>query len=106
MGNELFELAFDGGVADVFVLEDAVSVDGEGVRNGGDGKDLSDGTGEAAVAILRPSHFVFADEVFPLLFVGIQAHAKDHQRLPLAVLEEKYRHGLRPAAIQRRRRGY
>src|SRR5258708_32134930 len=83
VGDGFFDFAFDGGIANMFVREDAVSVDGEGVRNGVDAKHLGDGPAKGSIAILRPSHFVLHDEIFPFLFVGIEADAEDDERLSL-----------------------
>ena len=81
--DKFFQLALDGGIADVLLLKDAISVDGEGVRDGMHGKHRCDRAGEAAIAILRPSHLVLGNEVFPFLLVLIETHAKNHQRLTL-----------------------
>jgi len=64
----------------VLLLKDAVGIDGEGVRDGTHRKHGRDRAGEAAVAILRPSHLVLGNEFFPFLLVVIETHAKNHQR--------------------------
>ncbi len=46
----------------MLVLKDAIGVDGEGVGNGGNGEHLCNRTGNAAVAVLRPSHFILCDD--------------------------------------------
>ena len=69
----------------MFVMKDAVCVDGESVGNGGDVERLGDRAGEAAIAVLQPSHFVLSGELFPLLLVIVEADAEDDQSLPLKV---------------------
>src|SRR5882762_5473303 len=78
-----FQLAFDGSIADMFLLKDAISIDGKGVRDGMHRKHRRHRAGETAIAILRPGHLVLGNELFPFLLVVIETHAKNHQRLTL-----------------------
>ena len=85
----------------MFVLEDAVGVDGKRVGNGFYAEEVSDGSSEAAVAVVEPGHAVFGDELFPLLFVGIKAHAEHNQGLSLKFFRDfanmRRRFAARPA---------
>ncbi len=54
----------------VFFLEHAIHINRESVRNSGHIKHFRYWSSETAVAILRPGHFIFSDELSPL-----QAHA-------------------------------
>src|SRR5882757_7987840 len=82
---EFLQLAFDvEASAEHLGGEDAVGVDGEVA---GDAFDLEELAEPAAdVAILRPGHTVFLDEVFPCLRVLIPADAEDDERLAGEVL--------------------
>ena len=77
MGDEFFEFAFDRGITNMFVLEHAVGVNRESMRNRVDTEHPDNRPTEGTVAILRPGHFILHDEVFPFLLFGIQAHAED-----------------------------
>jgi 3-oxoacyl-[acyl-carrier protein] reductase len=61
-GEQFFQLTFNGGVPDFFILHDSVGVDRECVRDGVDVEHSGDRAIEAVVEILRPGHVVLRDE--------------------------------------------
>jgi len=82
--EELFQFAFDRGVADVFILKDAVGVIVKVCGMAFTPKIFATGPVKAAIADIAPGHFVFADDVFPLLFIGIRGLTlRMTSRLPL-----------------------
>src|SRR5579864_1727827 len=70
----------------MFILQHAIGVNGEGMWNRLYRKTLRDRSRKAVVTILQPGHFVFCDEVLPLLFISVEADAKHHQWLSLEFL--------------------
>src|SRR5262249_51745400 len=84
----LLQLSFDGGVADFFILQYPVSVDREGVRDRVNAEEFGDRALKSAVATLHPGHLVFCDELFPFLFVGVEAHTQDDERLALKLARD------------------
>jgi len=59
-------------------LQNPIPVDREGARNRGHCKHFCHRSVETAVSILRPSHFVLADNFLPFLLVGIQTHTENY----------------------------
>ncbi len=88
LGYKLPQFALDIAIADVFVLQHAIAVDGEGVRNRRHGEELCEGSTEAAVSILLPWHVIVTYEVFPLLLVRIKADAEYHEWLTFKLLRD------------------
>lgn len=84
--HQLLQLAFDRRVADAFVLQHAIRIDGEGVRNRLHGEEPCNRPIKAAVTVLRPSHAVLRDEFFPFLVIVIQTHAQQQKWLALKFL--------------------
>src|SRR5581483_6182445 len=74
--DELLQLTFDGSIPDVLVLQYAIGIDGEGLRDGMNSKQCGDRPGETAVPILGPRHSVFCNKVFPFSLVLVQTHAQ------------------------------
>jgi len=70
----------------MLVLQDAIGVNRKGVRNRVYAEHLRYGASESTIPILRPSHLVFRDELFPFLLIRIETDAQDEQRLPLKLL--------------------
>src|SRR5271157_3981449 len=86
LGDQLLQLALDGGVANMLILQDAVSINYETVGNSGHTEQPRRYSLNPRLAILRPGHLVFGDKLSPLPLVAIQAHAEDDQRLSLKFL--------------------
>src|SRR5580698_2536389 len=84
--DQLFQLAFDVGVADVLVFENAVGVDGKRGRNCVDPEAFGNRAVKPTISILKPGHLVLCDELFPLVFVFIEADADDDERLLLEAM--------------------
>src|ERR1700683_1760740 len=84
--HQLLQLAFDGGVADMLILHNAVGIDRERVRNSGNTKKSCHRPGKSPVASLQPSHPVIVDELLPLLFIRVETDAEYYQGLPLKFL--------------------
>jgi len=53
--DEFFQLTFDGGIADVFVLENTIGIDAKSLRDGMYRKETRQTPAEPSVAVLRPS---------------------------------------------------
>ncbi len=91
--HERLQFPFNRRVPDVFILEHTIGVDGERMRKRFYGKHLGNRTGEAAIAVLQSCHFVFCDEVLPLLLIAVEADAQKHQRLSLKFLGDLFHVG-------------
>src|ERR1039458_10139548 len=78
--QQLVHLALDiRARSNLYVLQYAVSVDGEVVRDGIDA--IGPAEGSVRVAVLGPGHVVLLDEGLPCGYVLVAADADDHQRL-------------------------
>src|ERR1700754_3746550 len=79
-GDKFFELAFDvRPFAEHLGGEDAIGVNGEVMRDGVDAEKIAEVM--VGVAILDPGHFIFVDEVAPLLIVRVPANTNNDERL-------------------------
>ena len=60
----------------MLVLQNAVCVDGECLRDGVNIEQASHRAFESSISVLKPGHLIFRDKLFPLSLVLIQADAE------------------------------
>lgn len=70
----------------MFLLQNAIRINREGVGYSFNAEHFCYGASETAIELLRPGHFILGDELLPFLLVGIQAYVENNQGLPLKLI--------------------
>ena len=81
LSHNLLQLALNVGVADVLIFEHSIGIDRKRSGNHLHAKLAGNTAIKAAIAILWPIHAVFGYKITPLVVIGIQTNAENHQGL-------------------------